>query len=113
GRERHRRARPRRIGSARAAAGGGGAAVSLPVGAAEPRGALETAAALRSGELDVLEHTEAALRSARTIGAAVGAYAHLLEDLSREQARAAAERIEDARRSGGTEQLAAALPLLG
>ncbi len=81
--------------------------------AEEPRGALETAAALRSGELDVLALTEATLEAARGPGAAVGAFSHLLEDLSREQARAAAERFEDARRTGSVEALATALPLLG
>ena len=79
----------------------------------EPRGALETAAALRTGELDVRELAERTLESARGAGQEVGAFAHLLEDLTREQAQAAAERLEEARRTGTPQQLAAELPLLG
>lgn len=79
----------------------------------EPRGALETAAALRTGELDVRELAERTLESARGAGQEVGAFAHLLEDLTREQAQAAAERLEEARRTGTPQQLAAVLPLLG
>src|SRR5699024_2995373 len=37
---------------------------------------------------------------------------HLLEDLTREQARADAARLEEARRGGGLEELSAHLPLL-
>ncbi|MGO1225328.1 MAG: amidase [Brachybacterium sp.] len=81
--------------------------------AAEPRGALETAAALRSGELDVLELAERTLEAARGVGAETGAFAHLLEDLTRDQARTVSERLADARRSGREADLAAQLPLLG
>ncbi|MGO1481681.1 MAG: amidase [Brachybacterium sp.] len=81
--------------------------------AQEPLGALETAAALRSGHLDVLELAEQTLEAARGIGQEAGAFAHLLEDLTHEQARAAAERLEEARRTGGEQGLGAALPLLG
>ena len=79
----------------------------------EPAGALQTAAALRDGELEAQELAEQALTAARDAGAQVGAFAHLLEDLTREQARAVAERLEEARRSGGLEELSAQLPLLG
>lgn len=79
----------------------------------QPRGALETAAALRSGELDVHELAERTLESARGVGQEVGAFAHLLEDLTREQAHAADERLQEARRAGTQQQLAADLPLLG
>ncbi|WP_299305576.1 amidase [uncultured Brachybacterium sp.] len=81
--------------------------------APEPLGALETAAALRSAELDVLELAERTLESARSIGAETGAFAHLLEDLTREQARAVSERLDDARRRGASQDLAAQWPLLG
>ena len=79
----------------------------------EPAGALQTAAALRDGELEAQELAEQTLTAARDAGAQVGAFAHLLEDLTREQARAVAERLEEARRSGGLEELSAQLPLLG
>src|SRR5690625_832666 len=75
--------------------------------------ALETAAALRSGDLDAIEHTEGALSAARGPGARVGAFAHLLEDLSLRQAETAARELEQARRTGALDQLAAERPLLG
>jgi len=78
-----------------------------------PLGALGTAAALRTGEIDVEELAEHTLEASREIGARVGAFAHLLEDLTREQARAAAERLEEARRTGTLAELAEQLPLLG
>ncbi|MDN5901492.1 MAG: amidase, partial [Brachybacterium sp.] len=78
-----------------------------------PQGALETAAALRAGELDVEDLAERTLDAARSMGAEVGAFAHLLEDLTREQARAVAERLEESRRSGAVRELADQLPLLG
>ncbi|ATG55171.1 amidase [Brachybacterium ginsengisoli] len=81
--------------------------------AAAPRGALETAAALRTGELEVEELAEQSLDAARTTGAEVGAFAHLLEDLTREQARAAGDRLRDARRTDRLPELGEALPLLG
>ncbi|MDN5600047.1 MAG: amidase, partial [Brachybacterium sp.] len=64
------------------------------------RGALEAAAALRSGELDAEDLAERTLEAARSTGAEVGAFAHLLEELTREQARAAAEQLTRSRRSG-------------
>ena len=83
--------------------------------AADPaeRGALETAAALRRGELDVVALAEHVLAAARDVGAEVGAFAHLLEDLTREQAAAASEHLAAARRQGTEELLAEQLPLLG
>ncbi|WP_232820301.1 amidase [Brachybacterium sp. YJGR34] len=78
-----------------------------------PLGALETAAALRRGALDVRELTEQTLTAARGTGAVVGAFAHVLEELSREQAGAAAEQLSRARRAGGAAELAAMRPLLG
>ncbi|WP_193107228.1 amidase [Brachybacterium sp. FME24] len=81
--------------------------------APEPLGALETAATIRTGEIDLLELTERTLESARGVGADVGAFAHILEDLSREQARAAADRLAQARRTGGLDELTARSPLLG
>lgn len=77
------------------------------------RGALETAAALRSGDLDALELAEQTLEAARTAGGEVGAFAHLLPDLSVRQARHAAETLAAARRAGELEELAARHPLLG
>jgi amidase len=82
--------------------------------AAEPaRGALATAAALRRGELDPVALAETVLEAARTVGAEVGAFAHLLEELTRTQAREAAETLAAARRGGTLEQLARTRPLLG
>lgn len=78
-----------------------------------PLGALETAAALRTGQIDVEELAEHTLEASRGVGAHVGAFAHLLEDLTREQARAAAERLVEARRTGTLAELAEQLPLLG
>lgn len=76
-------------------------------------GALETAAALRSGELDAREHTEQTLTAAREVGGVVGAFAHVLEDLSRRQAEGAATELETARRTGTLDRLSAERPLLG
>ncbi|WP_394216043.1 amidase [Brachybacterium vulturis] len=78
-----------------------------------PRGALETAAALRTGELVAEDLAERTLDAARSTGAEVGAFAHLLEELTREQARAVAERLEESRRAGSGQELADRLPLLG
>lgn len=77
------------------------------------RGALETAAALRSGELDAEDLAERTLEAARSTGAEVGAFAHLLEELTREQARSVAEQLAASRRSGTVQELAGRLPLLG
>lgn len=85
----------------------------LPPDLPRPLGALETAAALRSGDLNVIELAEQTLELARSVGAQTGAFAHLLEDLTMEQAGAAAVRLADARRSGTEPDLAAQLPLLG
>lgn len=78
-----------------------------------PLGALDTAAALRRGELDVQELAEQTLATARELGAEVGAFAHVLGDLTRRQASAAQELLQHARRRGGEEELAARQPLLG
>ncbi|MGP9537489.1 amidase [Brachybacterium sp. AOP43-C2-M15] len=86
---------------------------SAPAAGEGPLGALETAAALRSGELDVEQLAESTLDEARGTGSAVGAFAHLLEELTREQAAAVAAQFEDARRTGNEQELAARLPLLG
>lgn len=56
---------------------------SLPL---EHAGVLDLAAALRARRVGVAEHTERVLELATTTGARVGAFAHLLPDLSREQA---------------------------
>ncbi|GAA1488336.1 amidase [Brachybacterium sacelli] len=77
------------------------------------RGALATAAALRTGEIDALDLTERTLEAARIAGAEVGAFAHLLEELSGQQAHHAAESLTAARRAGELEALAARSPLLG
>src|SRR5699024_2212855 len=115
GHRRHPRPRARgaRRGRRAGPAGPGGGALMSTEAAHEPAGALQTAAALRDGELEAQELAEQALTAARGAGAQVGAFAHLLEDLTREQARAVAERLEEARRSGGLEELSAQLPLLG
>lgn len=76
-------------------------------------GALETAAALRDGDIDATELAEQTLESARTTGAQVGAFTHVLEELSLAQAAAAARSLDAARRTGTLDQLAAAFPLLG
>lgn len=79
----------------------------------EPLGALALAAAIRDGEIDPVEHTEAVLDQARTLGATVGAFAHILTELSLEQAECArthharrgastADAVGDARASGGS-----------
>ena len=78
-----------------------------------PLGALETAAALRRGEIDVRELAADSLDAARGVGAEVGAFAHVLEELTREQARIAAEGIEDARRDGTLDELGQRSPLWG
>src|SRR5699024_555655 len=90
----------------------GGPAVTAQ-GAHRDLSALETATALRSGDLDAIEHTEGALAAARGPGARVGALAHLLEDLSLRQAETAARVLEQARRSGALDQRAAERPVLG
>ena len=81
--------------------------------AQDPRGGLATAAALRSGELEATALAEETLAAARTVGAETGAFAHLLEELTRTQAREAAERLAAARRDGTLEDLARTHPLLG
>lgn len=80
-----------------------------------PIGALDLAAALRTGEIDVREHTERVLDEARTGGSRVGAFAHLLEERSRRQAELAAERLAGARRKSpeAMQDLADSAPLLG
>ncbi|MGY5763666.1 amidase [Brachybacterium sp. DNPG3] len=80
-----------------------------------PLGALELADAFRRGDVDVREHTETVLAGARTVGARVGAFAHVLEERSRRQAETAAMRIAAARRAGADAlaDLADAAPLLG
>ncbi|MEE1649393.1 amidase [Brachybacterium sp. J144] len=78
-----------------------------------PLSALGTAAALRRGELDARELAEDVLERARSVGARVGAFAHVLEDLTRRQAEEVAAQLEDARRHGRLEELAAERPLLG
>lgn len=77
------------------------------------RGALETAAALRSGELDAEDLAERTLEESRSTGVEVGAFAHLLEELTREQARAVAEQLAESRRNGTVQELVGRLPLLG
>ena len=75
--------------------------------------ALGTAAALRRGELDASELAEQTLAAARGIGAEVGAFAHLLEERSRQQAEAAQAELVAARDAGRLEQLEDERPLLG
>ena len=75
--------------------------------------ALGTAAALRRGELDARELAEQTLAAARGIGAEVGAFAHLLEERSRQQAEAAQAELVAARDAGRLEQLEDERPLLG
>lgn len=75
--------------------------------------ALGTAAALREGDLDARELTEEALTAAGTVGAQHGAFAHLLPELSREQADRARTELEQARRDGTVAELARRRPLLG
>lgn len=84
-----------------------------PHGAGTPRGALETAAALRDGELDPTTLAEQTLEAARTTGAQVGAFSHVLEELSLAQAASAARSLDAARRTGTLDRLATAFPLLG
>lgn len=81
--------------------------------APEPLGALATAEALRSGELEATQLAGRTLEAARTVGAEVGAFAHLLEELTGAQARAAEERLTAARRDGTLDELARTHPLLG
>lgn len=76
-------------------------------------GALALAEALRRGEVDVREHTEAVLEAARTAGERTGAFAHLLPERSRAQAERAHARLRAARTAGGAEELARSAPLLG
>src|SRR5699024_345852 len=75
--------------------------------------ALETAAALRPGDLDDSGQTEGALAAARAPGARVGAVAHLREELTLRQAETAARELEQALRTGAIDQLAAERPRLG
>lgn len=56
--------------------------------------ALELARALRTGIVDVREHTESVLALAAERGARVGAFAHLAPELSRRQAEEAAAALE-------------------
>lgn len=79
----------------------------------EDLGALELAAALRSGAVDAREHTEAVLARAAERGPAVGAFAHLLTERSRRQADCAAQALGAARSSEAREELARTRPLLG
>ena len=67
--------------------------------------ALETAAAIRAGDLTAVEVTEAALRRAEQDGAAVGAFTVLAPELALDEARALDRRVRD----GSTDDL----PLLG
>jgi len=78
-----------------------------------PYGALATAAALRSGEVTATDLAQAVLEDARTVGAEVGAFAHLLEELTLAQAREAADHLAAARATGTLEELARTRPLLG
>ena len=80
---------------------------------AAPLSALETAAALREGALDVHDLAAQTLEAARGVGAQVGAFAHVLEDLTLRQADAVAERLRAARSASAREDLADAAPLLG
>lgn len=52
-------------------------------------GALELAAAMRQGAVDIVEHTETVLELARTRGGDIGAFASLAPELSRAQAASA------------------------
>ena len=81
--------------------------------APEPLGALATAEALRRGELEATQLAEQTIEAARTVGAEVGAFAHLLEELTGAQAREASERLTVARRDGTLDELARTHPLLG
>ena len=56
--------------------------------------ALELARALRTGIVDVREHTESVLALAAERGARVGAFAHLAPELSRRQAEEAEAALE-------------------
>ncbi|WP_341855114.1 amidase family protein [Brachybacterium sp. GPGPB12] len=76
-------------GAAPGADGGVGAPRRASGPTDAPLGALATAAALRSGELDPVSLAETALDRARTVGAEVGAFAHVLEELTLAQAREA------------------------
>lgn len=80
---------------------------------AAPLSALETAAALREGALDVHDLAAQTLEAAQGVGAQVGAFAHVLEDLTLRQADAVAERLRAARSASAREDLADAAPLLG
>ncbi|GAA1717286.1 amidase [Brachybacterium phenoliresistens] len=76
--------------------------------------ALDLAAALRRGEADAREHTEAVLRAAREEAAPTGAFAHLLAERSRAQAERAQTRLEAARTDpAAAAELARRSPLLG
>ncbi|GAB2532183.1 amidase [Brachybacterium huguangmaarense] len=66
------------------------AAADLPLTRAS---ALDLARALRDGRTSAAAHTEEVLALAADVGARVGAFAHLAEDLSREQAERADEAL--------------------
>ena len=55
--------------------------------------ALETADAIRSGQVSAVEVTQAALRRAETHGAAVGAFTVLAPELALAEARAIDQRV--------------------
>ncbi len=103
-------------GDHRAGAGESGARESLTGRLDDDRAqmsALALAQALREGDIDVREHTDAVLAAARGDGARVGAFAHILEELSHRQAEAAQESIREARRRHDLDSLAVGQPLLG
>ena len=100
-------------GAAQGADGGAGAPRGASGPTDAPLGALSTATALRSGEIDPVTLAEAALDGARTVGAEVGAFAHVLEELTLAQAREAGEHLEAARTDGALEELSRSHPLLG
>jgi amidase len=77
-------------------------------------GAVDLAQALRSGRIDVREHTESVLALAAERGPGIGAFAHLLPELSRRQADAAHARLAPAQGSAAArDELAQDAPLLG
>lgn len=84
-----------------------------PSHGADALGALETGTAIRDGEIDPRELAEGALDAARGIGGVVGAFAHVLDDLTRDQARTVSDQLAEARRTGQLEELARRFPLLG
>lgn len=76
-------------------------------------GALELATALRAGDVDSVEHTQSVLADAQDAGRRVGAFAHVLEELSLQQAQEATDRLQTARSTGTIKELAQQTPLLG